>query len=266
MPRISVFHRMFPPRPAASGMRAFVGPGITTSLTVHTLAIAWLILLGIVDVGQIFDPVVPYPPRRDVASIYVPPSQRRSDTDRANVLEIEIQTGPVDKLKHQTLQAVDTALDRPRDEVGRLPTSDRGTAETDELTSAGAVETGPIRATPPDSLQDGREPQPLQASGAMSRASAGIDALITPRVLLNPAPHYPREALLRRIEGTVTLRVGVAANGAVVELKLVKSSGSQALDAAAKNAVRRWHFLPAIDPEADVRFVNVPINFVIRQP
>ncbi|MEQ1516363.1 MAG: TonB family protein, partial [Usitatibacteraceae bacterium] len=63
--------------------------------------------------------------------------------------------------------------------------------------------------------------------------------------LENPAPAYP--ALSRRMgeQGRVIVRVFVDANGAANHLEIKTSSGSQRLDAAALDAVRRWKFLPA---------------------
>jgi len=60
-----------------------------------------------------------------------------------------------------------------------------------------------------------------------------------------PAPAYPaRERLLRR-EGTVRLLLSVLADGTVEEAGVETSSGSDPLDAAALEAVRRWRFEPA---------------------
>jgi periplasmic protein TonB len=88
---------------------------------------------------------------------------------------------------------------------------------------------------------------------------------LTPRVLINPAPRYPAEALQQQLQGTVLLRVQVAADGSVVAVRVLRSSGAQSLDAAAVDAVQRWRFLPARDSDAAPREVNVPIEFVIQR-
>lgn len=83
--------------------------------------------------------------------------------------------------------------------------------------------------------------------------------------LENPAPVYP--ALSRRIgeEGRVMLRVFVDASGAPNRLEIKSTSGSQRLDAAAIEAVRRWTFAPAKLGEKFVdAWVLVPINFSLR--
>lgn len=58
----------------------------------------------------------------------------------------------------------------------------------------------------------------------------------------NPAPDYPELARLRRIQGTVVLRLAVDASGRVAACELVGSSGSALLDAAARRAAMRWRF------------------------
>jgi len=58
-------------------------------------------------------------------------------------------------------------------------------------------------------------------------------------------PHYPAEALRRKIEGTVTLGFLVGANGSVRETTLRKSSGDNSLDDAARSALSKCSFRPA---------------------
>ncbi len=58
----------------------------------------------------------------------------------------------------------------------------------------------------------------------------------------NPAPDYPEVARLRRVQGTVLLRLAVDAAGRVAACEMVRSSGSALLDAAARRAATRWRF------------------------
>jgi periplasmic protein TonB len=46
-------------------------------------------------------------------------------------------------------------------------------------------------------------------------------------------------------EGEVRLDILVSAEGAVLEVKLKRTSGSELLDRAAVDAVKRWRFRPA---------------------
>lgn len=58
-------------------------------------------------------------------------------------------------------------------------------------------------------------------------------------------PHYPAEALARRVEGTVTLRFRIEADGSVSQALVQKSSGDASLDEAARVAIAKCSFTPA---------------------
>ena len=53
---------------------------------------------------------------------------------------------------------------------------------------------------------------------------------------------YAREAIALHQQGTVILRVLVGTDGVAQSVEIEKSSGSRALDNAARDAVRRWTF------------------------
>jgi periplasmic protein TonB len=62
----------------------------------------------------------------------------------------------------------------------------------------------------------------------------------------NPPPPYPLAAARYGEQGTVTLRIHVAATGAVALVEVVRSSGSPRLDRAAHDQVAyHWRFHPA---------------------
>ncbi len=76
------------------------------------------------------------------------------------------------------------------------------------------------------------------------------------------APSYPSQALRRRIEGEVLLRVEVDARGRPARVRVERGSGSRQLDAAAVSAVRRWRFEPALQGGEPVpSTVLIPIAF-----
>jgi protein TonB len=82
-----------------------------------------------------------------------------------------------------------------------------------------------------------------------------------------PAPPYPAQALHRRIEGIVMLRLRVDPRGRPVAATVETSSGSKLLDdAALKFVLARWHFIPATqDGRAIEAEALVPISFVIAR-
>lgn len=80
--------------------------------------------------------------------------------------------------------------------------------------------------------------------------------------LRNPPPIYPLRARRDGVEGTVMLRVLVTAAGAPGKVEVDVSSGSEALDRAAQDAVRSWRFVPARRGDAAVdAWVVVPLVF-----
>jgi len=84
--------------------------------------------------------------------------------------------------------------------------------------------------------------------------------------LAAPPPVYPRMALTRGIEGTVTLRIHIDAGGNPIEVSVEHSSGSLLLDQAALKVVKaRWRFVPAQkDGQATEAWALVPIEFVLN--
>jgi len=80
-----------------------------------------------------------------------------------------------------------------------------------------------------------------------------------------PPPPYPKMAVTRGIEGTVTLRIHVDASGSPIEVSIENSSGSALLDQAALKFVKaRWHFVPAqSNGQATEGWALVPIQFVL---
>ena len=78
----------------------------------------------------------------------------------------------------------------------------------------------------------------------------------------NLPPAYPREAAMRHEEGTVGLIVSVAPDGHADAVEIASSSGYGALDDAARRAVARWHFRPALNNGQPVSSVfNQQIEF-----
>jgi len=89
------------------------------------------------------------------------------------------------------------------------------------------------------------------------------DAL--PRYDINPPPLYPQVAKLRGWEGKVVFEALILKSGRVGRLKIKASSGYRSLDAAARKAVSRWKFSPAMNlgmPKDSE--VEIPITFSLK--
>ena len=83
--------------------------------------------------------------------------------------------------------------------------------------------------------------------------------------LQNPAPVYPSMARRMGEQGRVLLRVVVRPDGMPDTVVLRQSSGSQRLDEAALEAVRKWRFVPARQGSTPVTAaVIVPIAFSLE--
>lgn len=134
-------------------------------------------------------------------------------------------------------------------------------------------------AASPDSGTTSPEPAPLHP--ALSNATPVAEprnqppspvpapALTQPSFnadyLQNPAPRYPPLARRMRQEGKVVLRVLVDIGGAASQIEVRNSSGSDVLDEAALEAVKRWRFVPARRGDQPVAaWVLVPITFTLQ--
>ncbi len=255
-------------RTAAIGRDALVRQGVMGSLAAHSLVATLLVMFGWLNLGALLDPVLPYPPQQDYAAISVPFSGTASQ-EAARPRRLEVAASAREFESQAELLPADTTLRRPDAAQGELPAGvDLGQRELREPPAEPVLDLEPqvvVRRSEFAATLEEDQGEPLTAAGALSRATAGVDTRVPPRILINPAPHYPREALVQRLAGTVILRVAVAADGRVVSVEIHATSGTPSLDAAAREAVQRWTFLPARDPAAPPRVVNVPIEFLIRR-
>lgn len=79
-----------------------------------------------------------------------------------------------------------------------------------------------------------------------------------------PKPNYPEAARRAGKEGRVLLRVLVDEEGRSKTIDINQSSGSEVLDQAAAEAMKRWRFHPArLGDEAVQSWVRIPIDFLL---
>lgn len=84
--------------------------------------------------------------------------------------------------------------------------------------------------------------------------------------LNNPAPVYPNMSRRLREVGVVQLRVRVSTDGQPLEIQLANSSGYARLDDAARSAVQKWKFAPAMRNGNPVEaWVIVPLEFSLTR-
>lgn len=119
----------------------------------------------------------------------------------------------------------------------------------------------PMR-TPPPKPEPKKEAKPTPSTGTPARTSgSGSATLFTGggggRF---PSPNYPAQARANKVQGTVRLLVTVEANGVPSSVTVQSSSGSEALDTAARDQVsRRWRW-----PAGELRRYVVPVRFEIQ--
>ncbi|XBS69716.1 energy transducer TonB [Acerihabitans sp. KWT182] len=124
----------------------------------------------------------------------------------------------------------------------------------------------PNKAAPPPSSPAKEQVAEAQKASDTPATAPGAPAATQPvfdaAYLNNPPPDYPRLARRMHQQGTVMLNVLVTVNGAAGEVDIAQSSGSDVLDDAARQAVKRWRFIPAKrGAETVAGWVRVPVVF-----
>src|SRR5690606_1709321 len=112
-------------------------------------------------------------------------------------------------------------------------------------------------------VEDAAKPATTRRASSNERAAVATTANSSEPELLSAAlPRYPAEERRRGVEGSVTLRIEVDANGLPTDVDYAHRSGNRALDRAALVAARNWRFQPAIrNGEAVASTVTVPVAF-----
>lgn len=115
----------------------------------------------------------------------------------------------------------------------------------------------PIAVAPPP-------PSPVEAAGAPGPTVT--QPIYNADYLDNPPPAYPMISRRAGEQGRVVLRVLVSPTGIAEEVQVFTSSGFPRLDESARDAVRRWKFVPAKRGSEPVQaWVRIPIPFVLRE-
>jgi protein TonB len=103
---------------------------------------------------------------------------------------------------------------------------------------------------------------PADRDTVADRDEARVEARHDVAGLNNPKPAYPLTARRRGLQGRVVIAAQVRGDGRCTETRIRHSSGHELLDNAARDAVRRWHFVPARRGDTPIdAWVEVPIVF-----
>jgi len=116
---------------------------------------------------------------------------------------------------------------------------------------------------PQDIVLDVTPDMAVQTPPQDSSAVTGSDVPVIEKLSLSSRvdPVYPASSQRAGQEGTVLLEITVDTNGRALSVQVARSSGFDALDAAAMQAVKQWRFN---HPETIVK-VHVPITFKLKQ-
>lgn len=194
-------------------------------------------------------PPEPSPLERALADVPMEPVERRPVEELASLARPELPSDvpderPVPEAEpHRPVQNEQRPdLAELAETVVPLPRTDVGRKHAEEL--------------PPGAELSYPTPASAPSEGAKNQV---------PSLVYNPAPAYPAEALQARLTGRTLLRVAVAPDGSVAQVRIHKSSGSDALDQAALRAVQGWKFSAAEGTSA-LRELLVPVRFVLEEP
>jgi protein TonB len=146
-----------------------------------------------------------------------------------------------------------------QDSVDPVPRREQAPAASADLLVERGAETVPVLSE--QRTEPSPEPRPETSSNSAPGAADGLPRVVA-AYLRAPPPRYPASARRKGEEGTVVLKVHVTADGVASSVGLEKSSGSAALDEAAREAVKGWLFAPARRGAEPVEtWVLVPVVF-----
>ena len=211
---------------------------ITISILVHVLAVSAAVIAPLLATDELpaprtameFIEVVPLPeppapPPRTVA-------RAKAEAPRPDIPPLEVPDGVTPE------PVVDPIDDRFTTDRGVIAFGDSSWIVTD--------------ATPPPPPPPPRQPVP--------RVGGDIKP---PQKIVDVAPAYPAIARAAHVEGVIILEVVSAADGAVTDVRILRSI--PLLDAAATEAVRQWRFSPTLLNGEPVPIVmTVTVAFRLR--
>lgn len=199
------------------------------------------------------------------------PSQKASSPSVDDKVMVEIFEPPSAATEDENTEVTEPEALLPDLEIPPLPEI------TPPLTPPEMVEITPLEKVPeppPPIKPKAKSPPPAErpkssppARPSASPGSGGTGGSSSAPVAFNPgaggrfpSPTYPASARAAKIEGTVRILVTVETSGLPSDVEVTASSGSSALDSAARDTIRRrWRW-----PAGSVRKVIVPVRFVLQ--
>jgi protein TonB len=113
-------------------------------------------------------------------------------------------------------------------------------------------------ATPPQEVDEMEVPEPAKPLVEIA-PQIRVEVFEPATVALEWQPIYPRECIRKGQQGEVILMVQVSADGDVLSVEVLQSSGHRLLDRAAVRSVERLRFVPATRD-------GVPVSSTLELP
>ncbi|CCW16871.1 Ferric siderophore transport system, periplasmic binding protein TonB [Sphingobium indicum BiD32] len=222
-----------PDAPAPSGYRRNSGSpvGIGGAIAVHALVIgAWLLI-----------------PKEVIDTVFTPPPLTTTNIPLADPPPPE----PVEQTVKKPIKTRPTQQ-RPTVTDPIVPGAQGDPVITGGAGTGDAIDPGPTIILPP------LDPP---------RAPVLVDAGIDPRALGQFQPDYPGAMIRQGLEGTVTVRVTINAEGRVTDIARVAASDESFWLATQRHALRKWRFRPATRdgvPVATTKILTVRFTLTER--
>lgn len=113
----------------------------------------------------------------------------------------------------------------------------------------------------PSALGDGTSRINLTRPTATPQVAS---SLVAAQLIRHPAPTYPNEALLRKVQGAVKVHATIEEDGSLSNVAAI--SGSPLLSSAAVEAVRKWKYKPeTLDGKPVASDIDVTVQFNLPQ-
>jgi len=164
--------------------------------------------------------------------------------------KVEVKEATPPKIESPIYQEVKQEKQQKQEETSSPPKSMQeespkpkasGEAPKEEAKSSGREET-----KAKEEASSAPAPPPAPKVQEQTRAGENLLALYLSRVrsIVDRRKYYPPEAKRYGVEGKVSLRISVDANGKITQVELINSSGSRILDRAAQDLIRSIGSLP----------------------
>ncbi len=173
----------------------------------------------------------------------VPSSPFSATTQRAVLppLQVEVVAGN----RHIKVPAKSSAIHLDVDSGATSTASGADTSASNGTTSAGTSNT-----------------RTAAAPGATGKAGVELSPQTSQSVSVSVPPDYPLLARQMKVQGAVSLQALISREGTIQELQIL--SGPAILAAAAREAVKQWHFKPYLQNGQPVETqARITVNFTI---